>query len=129
MIDPTFAPSLAILRLEGYNRNWVSIWEVVAGIFLLVSILALGKAFLLFWKWWNGPITSPKRLFRALCEQHGLTALERNILKQIAHEGEHDPSFLFIDPELWQDTFGGRDADGQRHALYRKLFGVHDAQV
>jgi hypothetical protein len=114
---------VAIMRLEGYDRLTIPKWSILVVILAVLSVLSLWRAAILLWRWWNRPIVSPKRLFRALCDQHGLNHAERNILQQIAAEGTFDPNFLFIDPELWDRKPTPPEMDQQRRAVFEKLFG------
>lgn len=123
MSDHVFEYYLAIMRLQGYDRLTVPTWSIVVVILAVLSALTLWRSAILFWRWWNRPILSPKRLFRALCDQHGLSHSERNVLQQIAAEGTFDPNFLFIDPELWSPKPTQPELEQQRRAIFEKLFG------
>jgi hypothetical protein len=114
---------LAIMRLEGYDRLTIPKWSILIVLLAVLSSLTLWRAAILFHRWWNRPVVSPKRLFRALCDQHGLSHAERSLLQQIAAEGTFDPNFLFIDPELWDREPSLPEMAQQRRALFEKLFG------
>jgi len=108
---------LAILRLDGYDRTTFSWWPAFAGLMALAGLVALWRIVVVVWRWWTGPIMSPQRLFRELCDQHALDARERALLQQIAGEGTFDPNFLFLDAGLWSLSHP------ERKALHQKLFG------
>lgn len=123
MSDHDFEYYLAIMRLQGYDRLTIPKWSIVVVVLAALSALTLWRSSILFWRWWNRPVVSPKRLFRALCDQHGLNHAERNVLQQIAAEGTFDPNFLFIDPELWARKPTQPEIEQQRRAIFEKLFG------
>jgi hypothetical protein len=113
----------AILRLQGYDRLTTPRWLLITTIVALLAALSLWRLTVLMWRWWNRPIVSPKRLFRLLCDQHGLSHAERSLLQQIASEGTFDPNFLFIDPELWVSDRSTKGLEQPQQALFVKLFG------
>lgn len=113
---------LAIMRLNGYERFTLPRWVLFSAIVSLLVSLSLWRIAILVWRWWNRPIVSPKRLFRALCDQHALSSDERALLQQIAAERTFDPNFLFIDPDLWSQPSSPTVASPRR-ALFCKLFG------
>jgi hypothetical protein len=120
--------NLAIMRLNGYERLSLPRWVLVTAVVSLLASLSLWRIAILVWRWWNRPIVSPKRLFRALCDQHALSADERALLQQIAAEKTFDPNFLFIDPDLWSEPASPSDSAppsvaSPRRALHSKLFG------
>ncbi len=114
---------LAIMRLNGYDRLNLSRMAVIGIVLSLLASLSIWRIAVVGWRWWSGPIVSHKRLFRALCDQHGLNTEQRHLMQRIADEGAFDPNFLFIDPNLWF-TSQVVSADGTpRTELHRKLFG------
>jgi hypothetical protein len=114
---------LAILRLDGYDRGFVSKWIVLTGILTLLGALTLWRLVVMIIRWWNRPCKSPQRLFRALCDRHQLNQSERSILQNMAKAGAYDPNFLFIDPDLWTAKNVESESEPQRQALFQKLFG------
>lgn len=119
-----FIPTdLAIMRLQGYDRMTIPRWTIVAAIVSFLVAITLWRISILLWRWWQRPIVSPKRLFRALCDQHRLSHAERHLLQQIASEGSFDPNFLFIDAGLWRFPPHPPEASTQRQALFCKVFG------
>lgn len=68
---------------------------------------------------------SPRRLFKQLCDAHGLPRAARKTLKRLAHVHElENPARLFLEPERF-DISEGQSVQQQEayRALKRKLFG------
>lgn len=112
----------AILRLDGYDRGFLSKWIILTAILTLLGAITLWRLVLMIIRWWHRPCKSPQRLFRALCDQHQLNQAERNLLQNMAKAGAYDPNFLFIDPDLWKTKTEGAESESQRESLFQKLF-------
>ena len=72
-------------------------------------------------------ITSPRKLFRSLCQAHRLTWSDRCLLRKLARcRGLADASRLFVDPPCFDKTSlrGALHAHADRISeLRRRLFG------
>jgi hypothetical protein len=119
------------------HRGRVSEPEVdVVGLLLVVGgLLALGLAAWGFTYWQKRRegrvLNSPRKLFRELCNAHGFTRADRDLLLAIAqwHEVE-DPVLLFLEPQRFEDTEMQEELDCEAEAkeLHERLFARDSAE-
>ena len=125
-----FRPGVA--RLLAQRTNWHSLGDrfsgdhlslqtedfVWAGVLVLFFGGLLGALkWLAYWDKMRRERPNPKRLFADLCDAHGLSEEDRDLLRAVAGENELTrPADLFVRPELFAK------ASGDVTRLYAKLF-------
>ncbi len=107
---------------------WIAIFALIAvvcGILILARITARQDTRRVF--------NSPSKLFRTLCAEHRLTAVERKLLQQLSRAaGGGQPAILFLTPSafaLREIPKSLRARAGEIAALSTKLFGDAAATI